>query len=255
VTSEFNFEDYVRRQHGYELRRRIFHIGVRGLFYLLTRYKVYNKANVPQTGPLILMINHTDYIDPGAALAAVDRTTVVVAKVETLDNAFFRPFIKMIDAITVNRGEADRRALTAMIRALEAGYSLVMSPEGTRNPAGLQQPREGLVYLATRTNATVIPAAISDVRDWNKLLFKGMRGWATVTFGQPFRFKTGGQRRVPREQMEIMMREAMYQLAITLPDPLIRGIYSDIENATTDTLEFVDPRTGQPLPEPAAVIR
>lgn len=247
MTSESNFADYVRYQRSLELRRRIFHTIVRILFYVLTRYKVYNRENAPEHGPLILMINHTDFIDPGAALAAVDRTTVVVAKVETLDNAFFRPFIKMIGAITVNRGEADRKALTAMIRALEAGYAMVLSPEGTRHPEGLAAPREGLVYLATRTNATVIPVAVSDVRQWNRLLYKGMRGWATVTFGKPFRFKTGGHKRVPRDQMEVMMREAMYQLAITLPDPLLRGIYSDIENATTDTLEFVDPRTNQPL--------
>jgi hypothetical protein len=38
-----------------------------------------------------------------------------------------------------------------------------------------------------------------------------------------------------------MTQEAMYQLAMAQIDSNLRGIYSDLEQATTTTLEFVDP--------------
>jgi hypothetical protein len=36
-----------------------------------------------------------------------------------------------------------------------------------------------------------------------------------------------------------MTREAMYQLALTLPDEKLRGAYGDVINATTETLNFL----------------
>lgn len=64
-----------------------------------------------------------------------------------------------------------------------------------------------------------------------------------VIFGKPFRFKTDGRSRIPREELAVMTEEAMYQLAATIPDTYahLRGIYSDLSKATTDTLEFAAP--------------
>ena len=47
--------------------------------------------------------------------------------------------------------------------------------------------------------------------------------------------------RIRRPELEIMTREAMYQLALAQTDLSLRGVYSDVSQATTDTLEFVTP--------------
>jgi hypothetical protein len=62
-----------------------------------------------------------------------------------------------------------------------------------------------------------------------------------VTFGRPFRLRTNGRARIPRDELAQMTRETMYQLAATLPDPALRGIYHDLSQLTTDTLDFVQP--------------
>lgn len=251
MKQENDIKAFIAKQKTLVWRRRIFMWGITALFFILTRFKARGQENVPATGPTILMINHTDYIDPGAAMAGVRniRFTVPVAKVETLEHKFFGPFVRFYDILTVSRGQADRRALSQMLALLEMGTCLVVAPEGTRQRNGLAEPRDGLVYLAIKTNAIVVPTAITDVIGWNRLLFKGMRGWVNVTYGQPFRFKqVEGQRRPSREMMDKMMQEAMYQLAANISDPQARGIYSDLSKLTTDTIEFVDPKTGQPLP-------
>jgi hypothetical protein len=60
----------------------------------------------------------------------------------------------------------------------------------------------------------------------------------TVTFGRAFRFRLPDGR-IPREMLGVMSEEAMYQLALTLPDPALRGAYADLSKATTQYLEFV----------------
>ena len=60
---------------------------------------------------------------------------------------------------------------------------------------------------------------------------------------KPFRFRIDGTRRVRRAELGTMITQAMHQLALTIPDEYahLRGYYSDIENAATDSLEFVAP--------------
>ena len=116
-----------------------------------------------------------------------------------------------------------------------------MAPEGTRHPEGLQQAKDGMAYVATKADAVIVPAAICGAEDWRRRLKSLRRAYAKVVFGKPFRFRSEGQRRVPRDQLSGMITEAMHQLALTIPDDYayLRGYYSDIENASCDHLEFV----------------
>ena len=62
--------------------------------------------------------------------------------------------------IYVARGEADREAMNQALEVLRAGGAVAVAPEGTRSrTGGLQQGRDGAVYLASRTAATIIPVA------------------------------------------------------------------------------------------------
>ena len=60
-------------------------------------------------------------------------------------------------------------------------------------------------------------------------------------FGAPFRFRSNAGERVPRVVLSAMITEAMYQLALTIPDEYsyLRGHYSDVEKASSEHLEFV----------------
>jgi hypothetical protein len=59
--------------------------------------------------------------------------------------------------------------------------------------------------------------------------------------GRPFRFRLPDDQRMTRIIRQHMIREAMYQLALAIPEEYaaLRGAYSDIENATTEYIEFL----------------
>ena len=57
-------------------------------------------------------------------------------------------------------GEAEREAMNQALEVLRAGGTLAVAPEGTwSRTRGLQDGRDGAVYLASRTGATIIPVA------------------------------------------------------------------------------------------------
>jgi hypothetical protein len=80
---------------------------------------------------------------------------------------------------------------------------------------------------------------VSGAVEWTKKLKRLQRPKVNVTFGRPFRFKTEGKARIQREELALMSQEAMYQLALAVQDEKMRGVYSDLSKATTDTLEFI----------------
>ena len=60
---------------------------------------------------------------------------------------------------------------------------------------------------------------------------------ATVKFGKPFKYREQ-YKRADREQFRKMTDEAMYLLSEMLP-PERRGVYSDLENASQETIELI----------------
>ncbi len=80
---------------------------------------------------------------------------------------------------------------------------------------------------------------MSYAQDWKQRLKRFRRGYANIHFGRPFKFETGGRRRIPREALAMMTDEAMYQLARAVQDENARGVYSDLSKATTQFIKFV----------------
>jgi 1-acyl-sn-glycerol-3-phosphate acyltransferase len=140
--------------------------------------------------------------------------------------------------IPVNREAMDRQAIRKALQVLEAGEMVLLAPEGTRSPQ-LQQAREGVAYLASRSGAPVVPVAIDGTEGFPALRFT--RRWAgpgaVVRFGQPFRFRQELSR-PNRQQLRQMTDEAMFILARMLPAHR-RGVYAAADQAALETIERV----------------
>lgn len=233
---------YLARQPVYNRRRRWLHAFLRGLVYFLSSGEVTGRENIPATGGVILMMNHSSGIDPLLCTRLVEsRYVITMAKIETLRNPPVALFNAVWGNFTVHRGEVDRYALNSTIELLKRGQMVLIAPEGTRNRDGLGQPKDGVAYVAVKSDAVIVPAAVVATDHWWQRLFTLRRVKWKVHFGRAFRFKsTGG--RLTHEQRELMMREAMYQLALAMPDEYARyrGEFKDVEHATTDTLEFIE---------------
>jgi 1-acyl-sn-glycerol-3-phosphate acyltransferase len=138
----------------------------------------------------------------------------------------------------VRREEFDRRAVKQVLQVLQAGETVLVAPEGTRDEQ-LSRGKEGIAYLASHSGAPVVPVAIDGTTGFPALRFS--RRWrdpgAHIRFGRPFIFLPE-LKRPNREQLRTMTDEAMYILAAMLPEKR-RGVYSDLTKATQDTIVWL----------------
>ncbi len=217
--------------------RRIVKPVIKFLMWLLLRMEVTGLEHILAEGPVILAISHTNFLDPVLMMAVCPRTLEAVSKLENLRLFFFGPLIWLYGVISIRRGEVDREALVRAIEILKRGEVLLIAPEGTRSGVGrLLKGRNGLAYIASRTNAPIVPVGIVGVeRFWHNLP-RLRRTPVQMVLGQPFRFAVRG-RSLDRQALAQMTAEAMHQLAATLP-PERRGRYADLERATEEWLEF-----------------
>jgi len=222
----------------FERRRRILRFLIKyvGIPLLVKIDHAEGIENIPQSGPAILMINHIAFVDPIVVLHFVPRQIVPLAKIEVYNYPVVGIFPKLWGVIPVRREEVDRRAIQQVLEVLQAGQIVLVAPEGTRSPA-LQEGKEGVAYLASRGNVPIIPVAVVGTRGFPALRYTTpWRGpGALIRFGQPLRYRPE-YRHADREQLRLMTNEAMYILASMLPQQQ-RGIYSDLSQATQDTLE------------------
>ena len=232
-------QEFVAMQPKFTWRRRLMRGLINVVFNALFRWEVTGLENIPAEGSSLLMINHITLLDPILCMGAVkSRFVIPMTKVENLENPLTAPFVLWWGSYSINRGEIDRKALMNSIELLKSGQLILIAPEGHRHPEGLSQPKDGFAYIATKADAVIVPATINGAVGWQRA-FKLQRPRIRVNFGKPFKFKTGPNGRVSRDDLTPMMDEAMYQLAIAVTDETRRGVYSDLSKATTDHLEFV----------------
>jgi len=224
----------------WERNRRFlrFLIRVIGFNFLVRLGKVEGLENIPAKGPAILMINHIAFVDPIVVLHVIPRHIVPLAKVEVYEYPFIGIFPRMWGVVPVRREEFDRRAIQGALDVLRAGEIILVAPEATRSPQ-LQEGKEGVAYLASRSGAPIIPVAIEGSEGFPTLPFK--KRWrgpkVQVRFGHPFCF-LAGKERLQRDQLRKMTDEAMYLLAAMLPEHR-RGVYADLSQATQETLALL----------------
>ena len=228
------------------MAKRFFNWWLRLAYRLLLRLKVEGVDHVPAEGPVILMINHINFLDPFVVVASVPRPTTAMSKIENFSIPVFGWIFKLYGAIPVRRGEVDRRALKQALDTLKEGTMLLIAPEGTRSPDRMLQPaHSGLAYIAHRSQATIVPVAITGTPGFADNIRRLRRTTVNIQLGNPFRLQAPS-RRPKRQTMTAMTSEAMYQLAALLP-PEHRGVYADLGQATEHHIRFPD-GSGSNLP-------
>lgn len=230
----------VERQARYNLRRKLlrdFLLRPVG-FGLLVKPHVIGRELIPASGPVIFIMNHIGAIDPFVVVGAVtSRYIVPMSKIENYQNFIGRLMARSWGAYPVRRGEVDRQALASTLAVLAQGWPVLIAPEGTRHP-NLFEAKEGMVYVATKAKAIIVPVGLDGTDQFPGTLKRLRRTQVTVRFGRAFRLRTEGRARIPRDEMHHMTREIMYQLATLLPEHR-RGFYSDLDQLTTEYLEFL----------------
>jgi 1-acyl-sn-glycerol-3-phosphate acyltransferase len=194
------------------------------LMRILYRYEIIGRENVPSRGALIIVVNHLHLLDPLAVAPAISRQIVTLAADKWQSNPLIGVFLKLAGSIFVARGEVDRKALRACLELLAEGGALAVAPEGTRSRNGqLQRARPGAAYLATRTNAVILPVAfwgVEKLRTWCKL----RRPRCQVIIGKPFRLQQT-KKKPSTEELQDLADAVFVQVARLLPESY-RGVYA-----------------------------
>lgn len=205
----------------------------------LLKLEVEGVERVPLEGPIVLIGNHVNFIDPVLAYIVQHRYLKAMTAVETYRRFLFNLVAWGVDAIPVARGTPDRDAIRACIEALEVGWALYVAPEGTRSHDGqLQKGLAGvtLILLRAGTHIPIYPVAFIGLEHFWSNIKRLRRTPARVVVGRPF-FLSPPEGRANREVREQLTAEMMGQIAALLP-PENRGEYADQVDKEPQYLRF-----------------
>lgn len=186
------------------------------LMRLLFRLEARDAGNIPATGPVLIVSNHSSLLDPPLVGGASSRQLSFLAKAELFRIPVLGPLIRRVGARPIRREGPDPGAMRAALRVLEENGALLIFPEGTRGPEGVLRPaKAGAGMLAVMTGAPVVPVYVSGSgRAWPKGRRLPRPAKVTVVFGEPLRFdgRRGGDRRQQYEAASRAMMAAIGRL-------------------------------------------
>ncbi len=221
------------------LTDRMVNTTIKRLARILCRVDDRALASVPTHGPLLLVANHVNFLDaPVVYTHLMPRPVTGFVKAETWDNPLMGLLFNIWGGIPIKRGEPDMAALHQALEALNAGKIVAVAPEGTRSGDGrLRRGYPGIVILALRSRAPVLPIAYYGGEQFRHNLRRLRRTDFCICVGRPFIVETG-EERVTRQLRQTITDEIMYQIAALLP-PAYRGEYADLQAATQNYLKFL----------------
>jgi len=177
---------------------------------LLFRLEGRGMEHIPETGPLLLVANHSSFLDPPLVGGMASRQLTFLAKAELFKIPGLSWLIRHLGAYPVKRDGPDMTALRTTQRALAEGRAVLVFPEGTRGAEGVLRPaKPGAALLAVQTGVPVVPVYVSGSgRAWPRGRRLPRPAKVVVTFGPPLRFPraVGPQRKA---QYETASREMM----------------------------------------------
>jgi glycerol-3-phosphate dehydrogenase (NAD(P)+) len=158
------------------------------VFRLVLRMSRVGREHVLVDGPMIIAANHRWFFDPVVVGLCLRRPVYFVAKSELFRHRPVAWLLNALGAFPVERGSADRDAISTAREIIQRGDVVVLFPEGTRvPPGGLGRPKRGVGRLALETGAPVVPMAVryspTRRRGWRVHLPK-----VRVRIGPPLRF-------------------------------------------------------------------
>jgi len=164
-----------------------------GLARLLTRIILGSKfhldgsANLPPSGPLLIVSNHVGGADPAIIGGWTPRPVWFMAKSE-LFNGGFGWLMRAYHAFPVVRHSADRTALRRAFELLRGGSAVVLFPEGHRSDDGrLHRAEPGAGFIARRSGAPIVALGITGTQNvLGRHQWIPRRADVTLTFGPPF---------------------------------------------------------------------
>ena len=188
-----------------------------GIMRVLFRLEARGTEHVPRQGTVLLVANHSSFLDPPLVGGVTPRPLSFMAKAELFRVPLLGALIRRLNARPVRREGADASALRTALRILQDGGVLLMFPEGTRGPEGtLRDPKPGAAMLAVMSGAPVVPVFVKGSgRAWPRGRRLPRPAKVIVTFGPAhvFERRDADGRKTDYEVVSRRMMAAIGRLA------------------------------------------
>ena len=203
---------------------------VRFIMNIIADVEVVGLEKLPQ-GNVMLAANHLGRLDTAVLIYALERDDLIMAVAEKYkDHPLFGAIGRSVNAIWLNRFEADFAALREILARMQKGGLMVIAPEGTRSKTEmLQEGKMGVAFLASKSGFPVMPIALTGTEDRGVIenLKRFRRSKIKAVAGELFYIEIPkGKGR--EEAMRTATDEIMCQIAAKLPESY-RGFYKDYQ--------------------------
>lgn len=173
------------------------------LFISGVKRTVIGRENVPKDEAVLYIANHRSYYDVVVAYSCIPTLTGFMAKKEIAKIPFLRTWMKFLQCLFLDRDDIKQGLKTILkgIEQVKEGYSVFISPEGTRSQGPEMLPfKEGSFKIAEKTGCAIIPVSITNT----DAVFENHMPWirpahVVIEYGKPIYPKD-----LPKEQQKFL---------------------------------------------------
>jgi 1-acyl-sn-glycerol-3-phosphate acyltransferase len=161
-------------------------------FRPVLRVRVHHRDRIPASGAVVLVANHSAFVDGPLLFGLLGRRTVFLVKREMFRGPLAWLLLR-IGQIPVRRGEPDRGAIMAAVGVLHGGGLVGVFPEGTRGSGDVAAAQHGAAWLARSVGARVLPVVCRGTRRPDGVR-RRLRPRVDVLVGEPLELPPGRDR-------------------------------------------------------------
>jgi 1-acyl-sn-glycerol-3-phosphate acyltransferase len=130
------------------------------------RLRVTGRQNIPRRGAILFIANHQSFLDPVAIGLAIRRHVHYLARKTLFGNPVFGGWLRIVNCVPIDQEGVGKEGIRNILGRLEAGYPVLVFPEGERSEDGRMQPlRPGIVLLVSRVRAPIVPVGVAGAFD------------------------------------------------------------------------------------------
>jgi 1-acyl-sn-glycerol-3-phosphate acyltransferase len=128
---------------------------------LLFDLRCYGRENL-QEGAALVLSTHQSNLDPILVGVVFNDRLSYLARRTLFKNSLFAAFIRLLDAIELDRDRSGLAGLKETLKRLKSNQKVLVFPEGTRSPNGqICALRPGFLAVARRSRVPLVPLAVT----------------------------------------------------------------------------------------------
>ena len=215
----------------YALAKKIVNIGFLVGFI---RVSVSGTEHFPKDKNIVVVSNHQSLFDTAVLLTVLPYRVVFFAKKELKKIPILAQDIEKMGHVYVDRTQVSKamEQLLKMEVKLKQGLNVFIFPEGTRSPGAMKHATSGVVQLALKTQAPLLPVGITGTEHlghWLRTLHP--TGRIRVNIGAVFSLPSV-EGKPNKEVIESLVDTVMHRVATLLP-ATYQGVYEIGHDAVT----------------------